>query len=88
MPGKGIGHFVGAMRIDAFRPAEDFKSHIDNWIDAFKNAERIDEKQKVIIPGEPEFWMQAEREKNGIPLNDLVEKDLLELGEKLGVSLK
>jgi hypothetical protein len=32
--------------------------------------------------------MQSEREKNGIPLNDLVEKDLLELGEKLGVSLK
>ncbi len=87
MPGKGIGHFVGAMRIDAFRPAEDFKSHIDNWIDAFKNAERIDEKQQVIIPGEPEFWMQNEREKNGIPLNDLVEKDLLDLGDKLGVKL-
>src|SRR5499425_1385024 len=31
-PGKGIGHFFGAMRIDAFRPADDFKKHMDKWI--------------------------------------------------------
>ena len=33
MPGKGLGHFFGAMRIDAFRPADEFKQHMDNWID-------------------------------------------------------
>ena len=32
MPGEGIGHFFGVMRIDAFRPAADFKVHMDNWI--------------------------------------------------------
>ena len=32
MPGKGLGHFFGAMRIDAFRPADEFKQHMDNWI--------------------------------------------------------
>jgi L-2-hydroxycarboxylate dehydrogenase (NAD+) len=37
-PGKGIGHFLGAMRIDAFRPASDFKTHMDNWIRGFRNA--------------------------------------------------
>src|SRR5258706_4648739 len=36
MPGKGLGHFFGAMRIDAFRPAEEFKQHIDNWIERFR----------------------------------------------------
>src|SRR5215207_1371665 len=31
-PGKGIGHFLGAMRIDAFRPSADFKERMDDWI--------------------------------------------------------
>lgn len=83
LPGNGIGHFLGAMRIDAFRPANDFKNHIDNWIDAFKNAEKIDTNQHVIIPGEPEFLLEKERLASGIPLNEKVITDLQELGSKL-----
>jgi LDH2 family malate/lactate/ureidoglycolate dehydrogenase len=86
-PGKGIGHFVGAMRVDAFRPAADFKSHVDNWIERFKIAEPIDPTNPVIIPGEPEFKYAIERAKDGIPLNDLVAADLRNLGEKLGIAL-
>lgn len=86
-PGKGIGHFVGAMRIDAFRPAEDFKNNIDNWIERFKTATPIDINNPVIIPGEPEFLFEADRIVNGIPLNDLVVADLKNLGEKLGIAI-
>lgn len=85
LPGNGIGHFLGAMRIDAFRPANDFKNNIDNWIDAFKNAEKIDKNQHVIIPGEPEFLLERERLETGIPLNDKVVTDLQELANKLGL---
>ena len=52
--GKGIGHFLGAMRVDGFRPIDEFKSHLDNWIDRFSSAKSISEEQKVIIPGQPE----------------------------------
>lgn len=86
-PGKGIGHFVGAMRIDAFRPAEDFINNIDNWIERFKAATPIDINTPVIIPGEPEFAYAKERAVNGIPLNDIVVADLKSLGEKLGIAL-
>lgn len=41
MPGKGLGHFFGAMRIDAFRTAEDFKMHMDQWIQRFRNTTPI-----------------------------------------------
>jgi LDH2 family malate/lactate/ureidoglycolate dehydrogenase len=85
-PGKGIGHFVGAMRIDAFRPAADFKLHLDNWIDRFKLAEPIDTTIPVIIPGEPEFDAYAERSQIGIPLNDKVIEDLKSLGVKLNIA--
>ncbi len=85
MPGKGIGHFFGAMRIDAFRPAQEFKNDIDKWIQAFKKAAPINAAQKVIIPGEPEIAYEKERKANGIPLLDVVVKDLQSVGEKLRV---
>lgn len=84
-PGNGIGHFIGAMRIDAFRPAADFKSHLDNWIDRFKLAEPIDANIPVVIPGEPEFAAYSERTQNGIPLNDKVVEDLKSLADKLKI---
>jgi len=85
-PGKGIGHFVGAMRIDAFRPAAEFKANLDNWIGRFKAAQRIDENVPVIIPGEPEFALQKEREQHGIPLNEKVVEDLKALADKLKIA--
>ncbi len=84
-PGEGLGHFLGAMRVDGFRPVKDFKNHMDNWIERFKNAKAIDENQKVIIPGEPELEAEQERKINGIPLIDAVVNDLNEVAEKLGL---
>ena len=87
MPGNGIGHFFGAMRIDAFRTADAFKKDMDQWISAFKNAAPISENQKVIIPGEPEIEFEKDRRANGIPLVDTVINDLKILGEKFKINL-
>ena len=85
--GEGLGHFFGAMRVDAFRPADEFKSHMDNWISRFRSAEPIPGHEKVLIPGDPERELEAERMENGIPLIKPVEDDLRALGEKFGVVL-
>jgi len=87
MPGEGIGHFFGAMRIDAFRPAEEFKLHMDKWIRAFSSSKTIEGQKKVIIPGEPEVEFENERRKNGIPLLESVVEDLKTVGNKFGISL-
>src|SRR6187455_612455 len=84
-PGKGIGHFFGAMRIDAFRPADDFKMHMDKWIKRFRSAKTVKGEASVLIPGDPERKMEIERMKNGIPLLKPVVEDLKFLGEKFGV---
>jgi len=83
--GEGIGHFLGAMRVDGFRPAQDFKDHLDNWIERFKSAKTVDPDKKVIIPGEPEFAYEQERRISGIPLIDVVVNDLNELAKKLEI---
>ena len=85
--GKGIGHFVGAMRIDAFRPADDFKKHMDNWIEAFRNVEPTSESNKVIIPGDPEREMTHERLISGIPLLPIVVEDLQDIAQTFGIQL-
>jgi L-2-hydroxycarboxylate dehydrogenase (NAD+) len=85
-PGKGIGHFLGAMRVDAFRPAEDFKKSMDHWIQGFRNAKTIPGEDKVLVPGDPEREYEAERMKNGIPLLDVVVNDLKQLAAKFDIS--
>jgi len=78
-PGKGIGHFLGAMRIDAFRPAADFKEHMDNWIRGFRACRPMPGEERVLVPGDPEREMQAERKVKGIYLLDAVTNDMDEL---------
>ena len=87
MPGEGLGHFFGAMRIDAFRPAQDFKSNMDNWIARFRNATPIDPAQKVLIPGDPEREAHEARMQTGIPIVDPVVVDLKEVGVRFGIHL-
>ena len=86
MPGEGLGHFLGAMRIDAFRPAQDFKTNMDLWLNRFRNAKPIEGQEKVYVAGDIERTIEGVRMKLGIPLVDDVVKDLNEVGNKLGVA--
>ncbi len=83
--GEGIGHFFGAMRIDAFRPADDFKKHMDNWIARLRSAKTVDDEEKLIIPGDPERESEEERIKSGIPINGKVLDDLKEVATKFSI---
>jgi len=85
MPGEGIGHFLGAMRIDAFRPAADFKEHMDNWITRFRNTKPAKGFDKVLIPGDPEREEEVVRRQEGIPLHSAVVADLQSIAQRLDV---
>lgn len=85
MPGEGLGHFFGAMRIDAFQPKEDFKKHMDNWIQRFKSAETVEGQDAVLVPGDPERILEQERMEKGIELLKPVEDDLKGLADKFNL---
>lgn len=84
-PGKGIGHFFGAMRVDAFRPAAEFKRDMDDWINGFRTAATLPGHDKVLVPGDPEREMEQDRRETGIPLLTAVVQDLQQLAAKMGV---
>lgn len=83
--GEGLGHFFGAMRIDAFQTAEDFKSKMDEWILTFRNAKSIEGMPTVVIPGDPERENEKINLKNGIKINDKVLEELNQIAEKYGI---
>ena len=85
-PGKGIGHFLGAMRIDAFRSADSFKKDMDHWIGGFRACRPVKGEEKVLVPGDPEREMESFRSQNGIPLLDVVAGDLRNLAEKFSIA--
>lgn len=65
---KALGHFFGAMRIDAFRPAEAFKSDMDHWIRTFRGATVAEGYKEVLIPGDPERRNTIINQQKGILL--------------------
>ena len=87
MPGEGLGHFFGAMRIDAFRTATEFKTHMDNWIQRFRSAKAIQGEKRVYIPGDIEREIQVVRMNEGIGLLQPVIDDLAAVGAKFHVEL-
>jgi len=83
--GKGTGHFFGAMRIDAFQPADHFKAIMDEWIETFRNAKSAPGKPNVVIPGDPEREKEEYYKKNGITIIPTIAKDVKEIADYFGV---
>ena len=82
---QGVGHFFGAIRIDRFRPAAEFKADMDAMIREVKGAPRAKGFDAILVAGEPEFFTERERREKGIPLSDAVVNDLTKLGTSVGV---
>jgi LDH2 family malate/lactate/ureidoglycolate dehydrogenase len=83
--GKGIGHFFGAMRIDGFIDAEEFKRQIDEYVRVFRATKPAPGTSGPLIPGDPEREAERERRKNGVPLILPVIEDLREISRKAGI---
>jgi len=82
---SNIGHFFGALRVDSFRPLEEFKASMDDIIRILRNSAKAVEQECILIHGEKEFEMAEERMREGIPLHPKVARDLQAIGEELGV---
>ncbi|HCC72079.1 MAG TPA: malate dehydrogenase [Bacteroidales bacterium] len=86
--GKGTGHFFGAMRIDAFMPADEFRERMDNWIRSFRAGKTVENQEKIIIPGDPEREAEERIMREGIKLVPAVQNDLKAVADELGVEFE
>jgi len=79
------GHFFGAIKVDSFRPAAEFKNDMDRLIRDLKSTTPIAGQERVYVAGEIEFETADERGEHGIPLHGSVLKGLREVGTELGI---
>jgi len=80
-----VGHFFGAMRIDAFRPVDEFKATMDDIIRRLKSSAKAEGQDRIYIHGEKEFEMEDQRRKNGIPLDPKTVATMKQIAQELGV---
>ena len=85
--GEGIGHFMGAIRVDAFTSAQRFKEHMDVWIKEFRQSQRVNPEQEVIIPGDPERRFEKQRREEGIPVSDKVVNSIMQISRDLNIEI-
>lgn len=83
--GKGIGHFFGAMRIDGFIDADEFKRQIDEYVCVFRATKPAPGTNGPLLPGDPEREAEQVRRKNGVPLILPVIEDLRDISRKTGI---
>jgi L-2-hydroxycarboxylate dehydrogenase (NAD+) len=81
-----LGHFFGAWRLDAFRPAGEFKSDMDRLIRELKGGKLAEGASRIYVHGEKEFEMAERRSEEGIPLGAKVETSLKQIAADLGIA--
>ncbi|TLN13673.1 Ldh family oxidoreductase [bacterium] len=80
-----VGHFFAAMRIDGFRPLEEFKHDMDELIRMMKESPKAVGQERIYIQGEKEFEMAERRRSDGIPLLETVVESLKVSGQTVGL---
>jgi LDH2 family malate/lactate/ureidoglycolate dehydrogenase len=80
-----VGHFFGAIKVEAFRPLDEFKANMDDIIRRLKNTPKAEGADRVYIHGEKEYEEAERRSKKGIPLGPKVEADLKAIAQELDI---
>ncbi len=80
-----IGHFFGAVNIDAFMPKEEFKKRMDSMLQGLKDSPRAVTQSRIYYAGEIEAETQRLRLVDGIPMFWKVYETLKKLGNETGV---
>ena len=80
-----VGHFFAAVKIEAFRPIDDFKRDMDALLNQLKEAPKAAGQERIYIHGEKEFELSERYAREGVPLMSEVVKSLIQVGDEVGV---
>ncbi|NCB02995.1 MAG: Ldh family oxidoreductase, partial [Spirochaetia bacterium] len=82
-----VCHFFGAIKIDAFRDVEEFKTDMGHLLDDINNSEPATNCERVYYAGQKEHESEAKSNERGVPLSPKVYEQLLKIGRELEIEL-
>lgn len=82
-----VGHFFGAMRVEAFMPLEDFKARMSKFVRSLKDADKVTGLEEIYVAGEKSAYTEQVRRKVGVALDAKTVDMLTQLGLETGVEL-
>jgi len=80
-----VNIFFEAINIAAFRPLEEFKKSVDDFIDYLHSSPTAEGVKQVIYPGEIEAHHREKALKDGIELNENLIAELEDIASKIGL---
>jgi LDH2 family malate/lactate/ureidoglycolate dehydrogenase len=83
---SAIGHFFGAWRVDAFRPADEFRAAMDDLQQRLRETPKAEGQERIYVHGDKEYEIAERRAREGIPLHPKVVTDLRRVAETVGIA--
>jgi L-2-hydroxycarboxylate dehydrogenase (NAD+) len=80
-----MGHLMGAIRIDGFRPPDDVHKDMEATFEMIRRSARAPGQDRIYIHGEPEAEAEALRSREGITVSRPVAEQLDRWATRLGV---
>ncbi len=82
----GLGHFFIAIDISAFTEVENFKKTAGEICRELRASKKAKGQEHIYTAGEKEYLAWLERKDKGVPVNGVLQKQMIELRDKLGLS--
>ena len=82
-----VSQLFMAIDVRRFMSAQDFDSRIGRLMDMVKSAAAAADYDEILVAGEPEIRIDAERRRDGIPIPDGVWNTMLETAARWQVEL-
>jgi ureidoglycolate dehydrogenase (NAD+) len=84
---RKLGHFFIAIDVERFVPVTQFKARLHELLEELNAEQPRDGFERVLYPGQPEGERRKRRTEQGIPLDQGLYDELVDLGNSSGISL-
>jgi LDH2 family malate/lactate/ureidoglycolate dehydrogenase len=83
--GGGEGHFLGAIRIEGFQSADDFRAQMDRTLQTLRASAPMEGVDRIYTPGELEWNREGQAAEQGVRVLAQTVRALDDLAAELGV---
>lgn len=81
-----LGHFFIAINIESFTDLESFKKTTGDILRDLRNSKKAPDQNRIYTAGEKEYEAWLFRKDKGVPVNEVLQKQMLQLKKELSLS--